>query len=262
MPRMTKTEIMQGITCKTSKVVTNNTVEYVTKSGTVVIRHFRTDIIRIDVDGVMTFNTKGHKSKTTKSRINELQSVLNLNQESRVWYAIPSGVNYWGMTKTERLSQCVIFQDNMKYYPLKKLIPPKTKSIKFGNGWMTGAGTVPDPKLIKKIKQYAQDFVNQLPVEPPGAGDCFICQILPKDSVCHDHLLSHIEEGYYVPRLLLNAMNEAGVGSSYIAAAFGKPSIVRLNDVWFKQQYKKWLYNYMYRRLVDNQQSERLQMGS
>ena len=259
MPRMTKTDIMKDVECESSKIITNNTVEYVTKDGDVIIRQYRVDIIRFSVDGIMTLNTNGHLSKTTKSRINELQTILNINQESRVWYCIPNGVNYWGLSKTDRMSQCVIFKDGMKYYPKKKLIPSGTKSIKFGNGWVTGAGVVPDPKLIKKIKDYCQAFVNELPVESPGAGDCLICCI---NNTSHDHLLSHIEEDYFVPRLMLNALKEAGAGTSYMAAAFGQPSIVRLNDTWFKQQYKKWLYNFMYRRLIDNQQSERLQMSS
>ena len=60
-------------------------------------------------------------------------------------------------------------------------------------------------------KGYAAAFVNG-DIDAPSGGDCWFCAMMTKDGeslgdVTGDtsHLLSHVEESYFVPALLINA---------------------------------------------------------
>ena len=72
-----------------------------------------------------------------------------------------------------------------------------------------------DKELSKAILKYAKGYAAALfagEVEAPGTGDCFYCGLRTEEGqtlgdAMEDtaHLLDHIEEGYYVPSLFVNA---------------------------------------------------------
>jgi hypothetical protein len=94
------------------------------------------------------------------------------------------------------------------------------------NGKVEGAGEVKDlRKLQKRVKAYVGGFCEALyagEIGKPGPGDCFYCSMKeersgrPLGEVARDegHILSHMEEKYYVPSLLTNALEEMGASQA------------------------------------------------
>ena len=94
---------------------------------------------------------------------------------------------------------------------------------------------MPTNKFIQSVARYAANFAKafvQGKIEPPGAGDCWYCSMRVQDEqdgtlgerANSGHIQSHIEEKYYVPSLLVRAVEVFPVSpivSSYIAARFG-----------------------------------------
>jgi len=253
MSRMTKAQLMAGMTDEqqaTAKLVGNNTLEYMDGDARVV-RHFTTDILRFEPDGTIVFNTSGHKSMTTKARLNDLQEPVSIWSDKRVWYArAKKQVGYGNNGDTffahDRDAETFVFADGMTYHPERGI---------------ENAGKEPDKQLIKSIRKFAKDFAKELPIEQPGPGDCFICCVETDNPGYLDrtHLLSHIEESYYVPRLLWNALKEARRGEYYFSAAFKGDH----QGSYFEQlldgsrdQYAKDVYAYIYKRVIDKQVGE------
>ena len=233
--RETKAEIMRNVEGATkTKIIGDNTVEYFTPDGTRVIRFHHTDIVKVAPSGIVTLNSGGWHTPTTKERINGHTDV-RIYQNKRVWYVSAQGKDLG------------IFQDGMTYDP--------------ATGEATGTGKVPDKKLIKEIRRYAKAFAAALPVEMPGHGDCLVCQMKDektgKYAFGNDHLLEHIKENYFVPSLIADVLTERGCGTSGGQAWFwmafkGEGGKVQYPlTQHFRQQLSRWIYNYMYTRLID-----------
>lgn len=92
------------------------------------------------------------------------------------------------------------------------------------NGKVSNAGEPVDTKKVsalkRKVGQYAKDFTAALlcgDVPAPGGGDCWSCALhddkgRPMGEFMNDssHILSHIEEKYYVGALAFNAVEMFG----------------------------------------------------
>ncbi len=68
-------------------------------------------------------------------------------------------------------------------------------------------------KHDKQIKKYIEGYIKALfdeKIEKPSNGDCWGCLMKDvttgKTVMGTDHILSHFEEKYYVPSLLMNAI--------------------------------------------------------
>jgi len=189
--KQTKTEIMNGIDCIKSKIIDHNTVEYYLQDGTRVIRYHNTDIIKFLPDKSIWLNTSGFKTSTTKERLNNFQP-YQIYQNKSIWYIKIRGREY-------------IFQDGITI-------------SKFGK--ITGVGSKKAlQKLNKQITKYVNGYVEELSnrrLDKPDGGDCWLCLLketktaksLGDLSNNTDHLLSHFKEKYYVPSLLVNAIDE------------------------------------------------------
>jgi hypothetical protein len=58
--------------------------------------------------------------------------------------------------------------------------------------------------MKKRIKKYAKAYAEQFrDMDMPSGGDCWYCSLFQKHT--SDHLISHMEDEYYVPSLLLLA---------------------------------------------------------
>lgn len=187
--RETKQEIMAGVGgVESSKIIGPNTVMFtVMGTGNRVIRFHHTNIITFYENGDITLNSGGWKTMTTKARMNAyLPKRLGIWQERGIWYLVRDRVEHFP------------FQDGITIHQ---------------DGTVTGAG--PDPKesikLKKRIKEYVEGFVRELimgHIPQPSGGDCWLCGLKKGND---SHLLSHIEEKYYVPQLLVNALEEIPV---------------------------------------------------
>ena len=74
-------------------------------------------------------------------------------------------------------------------------------------------------KMKKRIDKYVNDFIAELQkgaLPMPSGGDCWHCAFVTEDGKSmgdlgdNSHLLSHIDEKYYVPTLAVNALRERG----------------------------------------------------
>jgi hypothetical protein len=91
------------------------------------------------------------------------------------------------------------------------------------DGTVTGEGEDPaaQVKLRKRARTFAADYVDALyagEISEPGPGDCFGCYFRAQGTDGNprgpfggpDHMLSHLEERYFVPSLVLRALERFG----------------------------------------------------
>lgn len=118
---------------------------------------------------------------------------------------------------------------------------------------------------LRKIRKYAWDFAEALvdgKVPKPSSGDCFGCGLTVVgsgesmgDVMGGEHCtISHIEESYFVPSLLMLAVNEVPVsdfarhliGCAWSGTEFFADNLVPL----MKRQIRRSLRNYIKKRIL------------
>ena len=217
--KQTKKEMLQGIEDKvqSSRIFGNNTLRIIYKDGTEAIRFHNTDILSVK-DGVVTLNSGGWKTNTTKDRINQYLNHFDvpfyIQQRNHQWF-IAQG----------------IFYDGMQFKNGQQISPVQTDN------------KLERDKMLKRIKKYV-DLITEDNLPIPNSGDCWYCLMTTKDSgkALGDafgdtsHLISHLEEGYVVGSLLVNAMREAGYRQEQISFHYH----LKLVDT-FKRVLKKYL---------------------
>jgi len=147
-------------------------------------------IIEMYLDRVILHDA-GYRTFTTKERLNWFLPLgVNLYQKNYNWYIS----NNWGMAP-------FIYQDGVIVYTDKHIENAAKDTSKEKS------------KLIKQVNQYCNDYMTELiagNVPAPSNGDCWGCLFIDvetgKTVMGNDHLLSHIEEKYYVPSLLTRAV--------------------------------------------------------
>lgn len=175
-------EMLQGRESKKIRYATylHNRGEYFA------IRHHETDIIKI-FPRKTVLDCNGWKSRTTKDRLN-YYSPASIWSDKGIWFASFNG-------------KTVLYKDGLTVHC---------------NGCFTGGDSLSKAKdekrLRKQVKTYSKAFVAELRngrIDKPSEMDCFDCGMLDKgiEPNCNDtHLLSHIEESYFVPSLVRNAV--------------------------------------------------------
>jgi hypothetical protein len=221
--KRTKKEMMENVKdAIDSKVIGNNTIEYHKEDGTRVIRLHLTDIITFNTDNTIVLNSGGYKTATTKERMNRFIPA-SIVQANSIWY-----VKYYSKT--------YIFKDGITLYP---------------DGTVTGYGAEENNK--KEINKFIDGYMDKLinrELEKPGSGDCFYCQANFNHS---DHIKSHIEESYYVPSIMFNAIKEFPISPiaqnqiGYYFKYHNNKSGYAINSV--NSQIKSSLKRFLYRQL-------------
>lgn len=178
---------------KQSRKLANNT--YAARDGDdIVIRLHSTNIVTYKPDGRVVLDTGGWKTKTTRDRINQY-SPVKIHQCKSIWYV---GV---GHTSTHLYEDLMWVDQGLNIH---------AKPIEDAND-IVKAKT----KLRASAKRYAKDYVDALlegKIEEPSGGDCWSCYMKAGDGTRPladaSHILSHIEDKYYVPSLVVNAITE------------------------------------------------------
>ena len=182
-------EIMEGVNYSKVKKIANNTVEYIDFQSNRNIRFHQTTIISFLKDGIL-LNSGGYHTVTTKDRINRF-SGHRIHSDKGIWYV-------------SSLDKQYVFADGM---------------IIRDNGEVIGAGDTPKKAISfrNKVKKYAADYAENLvngKIEKPSGGDCWLCLLKDtktgKPAFSGDHIQSHIKERYFVPSLVLNAVEIFG----------------------------------------------------
>jgi hypothetical protein len=236
---------LEGVTVEGKpKRVMNNTVLY-TSGGKEFLRYHMTDIVTKDLaTGVLTLNSGGYRTITTKERFNAfLPAFVTVWQDEGIW-RLRCNVNLYGK------KQDILFFDRMQI----------TKDGIF-------IGETPseyDIKIMRKqkreIRKFSSDYIRRWgegKVPAPSNGDCFYCQMVRVDNGemvgGTDHLKAHMREHYYVPSLLLRAVKQFPV-CQWAMGALGNwvhgetPSIHPNLDGICSAQLEKSLRRFLYRQ--------------
>ena len=237
MARQTKKEIMENVDHVKAHIVANNTIEYHTANGARVIRLHNTDIVIFRPNGDIVLKAEGWQTVTTKERMNRyLPHGFNLYQQNSIWY-LRDTLN----------SKEYIYQDGITIHPD-----------------LTVSDEGEDPKaalkLKKSIQAYVKKYVKALfagKVPKPDNGDCLYCLMTDvktgKPIKETSHLLSHIDEDYFVPSLLANAINEIPISTAalHVLSTIWSGEGHKANGLTqiSKDQLSKSLKRYLYRQL-------------
>ncbi len=201
----------------------------------VIVRYHDTDILYFHKDETIVFHTGGWKTSTTKLRFNTL-TPLNIWQEKGTWYfKTPS-------------QGTMFFKDGMILKP---------DGTVYKHGGLKGQAKV-ESKLVKEIQKFCKDYIHALShgeVSKPGLGDCILCR-MPNmmGQMGLEHLRSHMEERYFVPSLLVNAMKAfpnhlSPIARHYIEQLWTdadwtkfRPVTISLVSVQLKKALQKYLF--------------------
>jgi hypothetical protein len=186
-----------------------------------IVELFEKDIMFYRPNGTIMLDSCGWRTVTTKQRFNEyLPHPWSVYQDRSVWYV---GWGYWNGKEERRVwvyeDGCMIDGDSIE-----------------------GVGEDPDKlkKLNRQVGTYVNGFVAALfegDVPAPGPGDCWMCLMVTGDGESlgditgSDHILSHIEEKYYVPSLLMRAIDQFPIGQIVVAM---------LQEIWSGGDVDSW----------------------
>ena len=225
--QLTKNQLLQGVFgAVRSRKVARNTVQYWLADGTECIKYHDTVVVSKAPNGVITLNSGGFRSVTTKARFWEYGKVP-IDQKNGIWY-MPDGSAY--------------------YDGIQIVIDPAQPGREFcrdGRYRIVSEVRQSDDKKVRDMKKRITAYtmlITKTNLPKPEAGDCWFCSMKGHKSGApsttpdkplvdlvrgKDHLLSHLEEGYVVGSLIVNAMIEGGwrndqIGFYYHGAAMGR----------------------------------------
>ena len=220
--------MLETLAGRQSRKVANNTYLHVAdiSSQTIAIRLHASDIITASPNGAVTINQCGWPTVTTRDRINAFFTTYRDN--------LPAFYGIGTKSKQTQLTRGAYYSHDCELLGTV----PASGAVTIGpRGAVRGLETVQvsarAAKLRATIREYSRGLQAALPLSLPNNGDCMFCSMfdgrasagkLPAHS-SRDHLLSHLDESYYVPSLIWNALLYAGctpngAGSAYFAAAF------------------------------------------
>ena len=181
-----------------------------------------TDILTLE-NGVYTLNSGGWRTPTTKDRLNSF-----LPEKNRIF--TEKGIWYYGTWNGGKIP----FKDGMKVNAEGNTLTPLPELEKEGTERKA---------LLKKIDGYvkkAKAHFLEKGIPKPELGDCFYCQMtvtegkdkgksLGEATGDKSHLLTHIEEGYIMGSLTLNAIRSRGYPNPaiFFDARFGTDTAIR-----------------------------------
>lgn len=171
-----------------ARKLANNTYIVAREDGGIGVRLHDTEVVVHYPDHIV-LNSGGWQTVTTKQRMNEFS-------EAFVW----SKKGVWMLSWYDRT---VTYADHICLYAA---------------GAVTGAGLDPKAtqKLRKRVNTFAKDYAAAFiagNVPAPSDGDCWPCCMVTKNGTGvmggADHILSHLDENYFVPSIL-NRMADSG----------------------------------------------------
>jgi hypothetical protein len=205
----------------------------------IAITHHETDIITYHSSGSVVVDTQGWHTSTTKDRLNchlprHYQHNYRVYQRDSIWYLVGFGQEW-------------VFADDMAILP---------------DGNVAGAGPPVEQlkKLNKEILKYSRNYIKALfagEVPKPGPRDCWFCMFVPETvspTSKNHHLRIHIEQKYYVPSLLVRAIEVFPVSKAAQWAlqdlwGVGLPEAGKFFYGVAKQQLRSSLRRYLKRQL-------------
>jgi len=190
----------------------NNTYLVVRDDGGFGIKLHETEVVIHYPDRII-LNSDGYQTVTTKERMNRFSPVT-------VW----SDKGVW-MVAWNAYGSGVPFADNIELR---------------SDDSITGAG--PDPKatqkLRKRINQFAKDYATAFctgKIPAPSGGDCWACCMVTeegKSAIGSDHILTHLDESYFVPSMLNRMMSNKTEHFGYVDHMFSTMDKDYIGRTW------------------------------
>lgn len=234
-----------------SRKIQNNTYLIRKDHDTIAVKLHHTDVVTLKSNGNVILDSGGWRTVTTKQRMNEyIPQGFRIWSDKGVWYL---GSGQWGSPNRRQWA----YEDGITIH---------------SDGTVSGEGEDPQRllKLKRQVNHYVAAFMTAMEngkVPAPNAGDCFYCQMREVETKRplgeiwsdHDHILSHMEEKYFVPSLLARALEVMPksqvmmwwVCSFWDLTASGdqRLSARRAGGDFAKQQVAKVLKRYILRQL-------------
>lgn len=202
-----------------------------------------TAIIRILSDESYEIDTRDASGKswqtaTTKARINEFAPV-QIQQKRGAWY----------------LQDGSLYFDGIRVSKDGRVLNADSAPVDF-----LGKKKILDKMINKFTRAWAKDAIEN-GLQNPSSGDCLYCQIFSQQvnhvnlqrfdargnlsSVNSEnddmaHIWSHLEEGYFVPSMLLWAIKEQGYSDPGLVYALVRMGCERGNDAQLKRHLRKF----------------------
>ena len=156
-----------------------------------------------------------------------VQPGKSVSQDKGLWYvAEPSmGRDYFAW------DEHVLYFDGLLASDSGKILNPPS-AIEMER--MEKAKRKIDRMVSKYIKGYVTHLLEVGHVEQPSNGDCWPCSMKEVgtgkgDMMGYDHLIAHFEEGYYVPSLLISAIDEQNYSNPGLIIQLTNSDIERSN---------------------------------
>jgi len=214
---------------RVSRKLENNTYLQRREKGIAVLLH-ETDVVTYLPDGSCVLNSGGWKTVTTKDRMNSY-APCRIYSDKGVWYVSDGR---WDSEKRQP------YGDGFRIGPRGGFHVP------------VGFSVLKTQALRKRIRDFAKAFetafkAGEVPL--PSGGDCWFCALGSEDGKPMgdrqaDHYLSHMDDNYYVPALLFNAMKSRGMGDAYFwdwgAIVEGKKPFISWG--WVSKTVARYLY--------------------
>ena len=219
------------------KLLADNT-RLVARAGYFAIVYHKTEIVKIYPNDTYELNSGGWHTYSTKERLNAF-SPVNLWANKGLWYFNNN-----------------VFQDGVKVDSKGKPID-KVESVESIEGKKNA--------LDKAVSSYIKRFCEHLKkhgLKDPDAGDCWLCGLLNKagDYTNVGHLISHMEEDYFVSRLLFEAVSEHVRGRSWQSALPDNEAKEVIRYRWYimktNEHYRSREASVALRRYFTNRKSE------
>jgi hypothetical protein len=192
--RMTYTTAVEQLGGRARRKVANNTYLERRDDETVALRLHATDVVTFR-PGTITLDTGGWRTVTTKNRINYALPVFS---DKGTWYV----GDYRDGTRH-------VYADGITFTEAGSLVGDEAVDP-------TDEAAAMKKRITAFVKLAGETFEAGMPT--PSTGDCWYCMMRTETGRTlgdwaagdHDHLLGHMDEGYVVPSLLVNAVVEAG----------------------------------------------------
>lgn len=217
-----------------SKKVANNTY-LIPVDGGIAVKLHQTNVVTFHPDGTTTLNSGGWRTVTTKERINSF-SPARVYSDGGLWF-----VSYRDNhgSKTYQPDDCSEWHSCRATFTDGMVVDAEGVPLVKDSGEEIMAAKRRLDRMIRRyINGYASHVLERGNLEAPGLGDCLMCQAGHPENenpLGLEHLISHMEEGYYVPSLLWAAIRSRRYTNSSVIWQMTDSSVERGNASGVKQ---------------------------
>lgn len=224
---------LSGGRSKSDRPIANNT-RVVRRGDDIAVRLHATDVVTFGQDGAITLDSGGWRTMTTKDRMNACLPIgWSIGSDRGRWSVYRhGGYPDYHYTKVCRYSDGITLRD--------------------GEWSGDPVDEVAEAKVQKAMEAYIRRYVRALGkgIPMPSGGDCWACCLYVTEGpdtgkaagdvgFAADHLLSHLEDDYHVPSLLINAFRERGYREWQYALG------IYLDSAWLQEDrglrlHRKW----------------------